>query len=242
VKKLLPDCIFDVAGNSRARPKRSPWLPLRAGSGTGLRLAAWLAAALLGWLPIAVFGHGSVAAEDDRCIISINFMEAHFTVFQPENTGNEEYCENVPDVTRSVFIMEYLHDLLSEMRIDFRIVRDINGVGRYASWEDIEAIDDLQAATVHYEPPRVEDGGFYQTSYSFNERGSYIGVVTAEHPTEDRQYNAVFWFRVGGRPWGTLPLFIGLLAVLQLGYWFSSGGYRRWSEKRAKRQQETLRV
>lgn len=228
--------------NSRTRPACGSSLARRVSSGTGLRLAPWLAVLLLGWLPVAAFGHGSVAAEDDRCIISIDFMEAHFTVFQPENTGNEEYCENVPDVTRSVFIMEYLHDLLSEMRIDFRIVRDINDLGRYASWEDIEAIDDLQAATVHYERPRIEDGGFYQTSYTFEERGSYIGVVTAEHPTEDRQYNAVFWFRVGGRPLGTLPLFIGLLAVLQLGYWFSSGGYRRWSEKRAKRQQETLRV
>lgn len=217
-------------------------LPLYGHSRVAAVVAFWLTAALLGGLPLQASGHGSVAAEDDRCIISINFMAAHFTVFQPESTGNEEYCEKVPDVTRSVFIMEYLHGLLSEMRIDFRIVRDINGVGRYASWEDIEAIADLQAATVHYEPSRIEEGGFYQTSYTFDERGSYIGVVTAEHPTEDRQYNAVFWFRVGGRPLGTLPLFLALLVVLQLGYWVSSGGYRRWTEKRAKRQQETLRV
>lgn len=214
--------------------------PVCRRSGTGVR--SWLAITLLCALPLFAHGHGSVAAEDDRCIISINFMAAHFTVFQPEAAGNEEYCENVPDVTRSVFIMEYLHDLLGEMRIDFRIIRDINGVGRYASWEDIEAIADLEAATVHYEPPRIEDGGFYQTSYVFNEPGSYIGVVTAEHPTEDRQYNAVFWFRVGGRPLGTLPLFVALVLVLQLGYWVSSGGYQRWSEKRARRQEATLRL
>lgn len=208
----------------------------------GARARHWPGIALICMLPVFAHGHGSVAAEDDRCIISINFMEAHFTVFQPEASGNEEYCENVPDVTRSVFIMEYLHGLLGEMRIDFRIVRDINGVGRYASWDDIEAIPDLEAATVHYEPPRIEDGGFYQTSYAFNERGSYIGVVTAEHPTEDRQYNAVFWFRVGGRPLGTLPLFLALVVILQLGYWVSSGGYKRWSEKRARRREQTLRV
>lgn len=215
---------------------------LQGSSRVAAALFIALTVTLLCWLPLPAFGHGSVAAEDDRCIISINFMEAHFTVFQPESSGNEEYCETVPEVTRSVFIMEYLHDLLSEMRVDFRIVRDINGVGRYASWEDIEAIEDLQAATVHYERSRIEDGGFYQTSYTFAERGSYIGVVTAEHPTEDRQYNAVFWFRVGGRPLGTLPLFLALLVALQLGYWVSSGGYRRWAEKRAQRQQETLRV
>ena len=47
--------------------------------------------------------------------------------------------------------MEYLHDLLTEMAIDFRIVRDINNVGRFASWKDIEAIDDLEAVTVFYQ-------------------------------------------------------------------------------------------
>ena len=67
--------------------------------------------------------------------------------------------------------MEYLHDLLTEMAIDFRIVRDINNVGRFASWKDIEAIDDLEAATVFYQQPRIEEGGFYRTSYEFLEKG-----------------------------------------------------------------------
>lgn len=186
--------------------------------------------------------HGSVAFEDDLCVININFMQAHFTVFQPEARGNEEYCESIPEVTRSVFVMEYLHDLLSEMEIDFRIVRDVDNLGRFASWEDIEAIDDLEALTVYYQRPRIEDGGFYRASYAFEERGSYIGVVTAEHPTEDRQYNAVFYFQVGGRPLGTIPIFIALLIVLQLGYWVSSGGYKRWREKRQQQRENSLRV
>ena len=91
-------------------------------------------------------GHGGVAFEDDLCVISIDFMQAHFTVFQPETSDSTEYCEDIPNVTRSVFVMEYLHDLLTEMVLDFRIVRDVNDVGRFASWEDIEAIDDLEAA------------------------------------------------------------------------------------------------
>lgn len=180
--------------------------------------------------------HGSVAFEDDRCLINIGFMQAHFTVFQPESEGNEEFCESIPGVTRSVFVMEYLHNLLSEMNIDFRIVRDINNVGRYASWEDIEAIEDLEAATVFYAPARIEEGGYFTTSHEFTERGTYIGVVTADHPDEDRQYNAVFYFRVGGRPLGTLPVFIALLLALQAGYWVSSGGYRRWQQKRQEKR------
>ncbi len=183
-----------------------------------------------------LWAHGSVSFEDDRCLINIDFMQAHFTVFQPESQGNDEFCENIPGVTRSVFVMEYLHTLLNEMEIDFRIVRDINNVGRYATWEDIEAIEDLAAATVFYQSPRIEEGGYYRASHEFTEGGSFIGVVTADHPTEDRQYNAVFFFRVGGRPLGTIPVFIVLLVALQLGYWVSSGGYRRWADKRRERQ------
>ena len=88
-------------------------------------------------------------------------------------------------------------------------------------------IVDLDAATVYYEEPRVEQGGFYTASYTFEDKGTYIGIVNAAHPIEDRDYNAVFYFQVGGMDWGTLPLFAGLLLLFQLGYWFSNGGWER---------------
>lgn len=178
--------------------------------------------------------HGGVAFEDDLCVINIDFMQAHFTVFQPDTRETEEFCEDIPDVTRSVFVMEYLHDLLTDMSIDFRIVRDVNNLGRFADWDDIQAIEDLEAVTVFYEQPRIEESGFYSTSYDFTEKGTYIGVVTAELPEEDRYYNAVFYFRVGGRDWGTIPLFIVLAVILQLGYWVSTGGYQRWQENQTR--------
>ena len=188
---------------------------------------------LLGITQFALYshGHGGVAFEDDLCVIKVNFMQAHFTVFQPETRQNTEYCEDIPDVTRSVFVMEYLHDLLKEMAIDFRIVRDINNAGRFASWKDIEAIDDLEAATVFYQQPSIEEGGFYRTSYEFQDKGTYIGVVTAVHPDEERNYNAVFYFQVGGRDWGTIPLFILIGLLLQLSYWLSQGNLQRFRPK-----------
>ena len=56
------------------------------------------------------FSHGGVAFEEDLCVITINFMQAHFTVFQPEVSQNEEFCEDIPNATTSVFVMEYLQD------------------------------------------------------------------------------------------------------------------------------------
>lgn len=176
--------------------------------------------------------HGSVTAGEDVCLINIGFLQAHFTVFQPETRENTEYCENIPDVTQSVFVMEYLHQLLPSMPIDFRIIRDLDRLGRYADWSDVQAIADLDAVTVFYDPPRIEDGGYYRASYTFEERGNYIAIVTAQHPTEDRNYNAVFYFRVGRPDFGTIPLFVILLLVLQLGYWWSNGGYTRLKARR----------
>lgn len=168
--------------------------------------------------------HGGVVLEEDRCVINIGFLTAHFTVYQPETRANEEFCEDIPDITGSVFVMEYLHDFLREMPVDFRIIRDVNDVGEFARWEDVQAIDDLEAATVYYKPPTLESNGNYTAEYAFAEKGTYIGVVTAQHPDGEREYNAVFFFQVGGPDFGTIPLFLGLLLTLQLGYWWFNGG------------------
>lgn len=185
----------------------------------------------------SAMAHGGVVLEEDRCIINIGFLTAHFTVYQPETQANEEFCEDIPDVTSSVFVMEYLHDFLREMPVDFRIVRDVNDVGEFARWEDVQAIDDLEAATVYYRPPAVQANGNYTAEYAFEEKGTYIGVVTAQHPDGEREYNAVFFFQVGGPDLGTIPIFIGLLILLQIGYWLSNGGVQKM---RARAQQSEV--
>ena len=182
---------------------------------------------LSGLFANAATGHGGVSADGVLCVINIDFWQSYFTVFQPETSDSQEYCEDIPAVARWVFVMEYLHTFLKEMAVDFRIIRDVNDVGQYAKWEDIAAIEDLEAATVYYESPRVEPGGYYRASYAFDTKGTYIGIVTAEHPSEDRVYNAVFYFQVGGAEWGTIPIFIALLVLLQLGYWLSNGGFTK---------------
>ena len=174
----------------------------------------------------SVRAHGSVALEDDLCVIDIDFLTAHFTIFQPESRGAEEYCEDVPGAARSVFIMEYLHELLQEMRVDFRIIRDETGTGRFADWDDILAMGDLEPLTEYYQEPSIEPSGYYRASHEFTEQGSYIGIVTASHPTEARDYQAVFYFQVG-RDWGSFPLFIALIVLAQFGYWAANGGWRK---------------
>ena len=177
-------------------------------------------------------GHGGVAFQEDQCVITVDFMQAHFTVFQPETRESEEFCEDIPDVTQSIFVMEYLHESLKEMDVDFRIIRDVNNIGRFAGWNDVQAISDIESATVYYQNASIEDSGYYRASYEFKEGGTYIGIVTARLPSEEVRHNAVFYFQVGGPDWGTIPLFILLLLLCQGCYWYYNGGYERYRERR----------
>ena len=65
--------------------------------------------------------HGGVVEEDDLCVIKVNFLRAHFKIYQPRVSRHEQFCEDLPAASESVFVMEYQHDSLAIMPIDFRI-------------------------------------------------------------------------------------------------------------------------
>lgn len=191
--------------------------------------------ALLLGLPSHVYAHGGVAYEEDLCVINIDFLKAHFTIYQPQSRGNEEFCEDIPSVSEAVFVMEYQHDFLKEMPVDFRIIRDEQDFGIYARWEDVQGISDLDAVTAFYQAPAVRPQGSFTTEYTFTESGTYIGIVTAQHPDDERVYKAVFYFQVGGPDYGSLPWFLALAIALQGAYWFSNGGLDRWRAKQTQK-------
>jgi len=171
--------------------------------------------------------HGGVVEESDLCVIKISYLKAHFKIYQPLTDGHDEYCEDLPNATESIFVMEYLHDELSRIPVDFRIIRDVTGKGRFARWEDVAAIDDLDSVTVLYQPPIVEPDVF-TVLYDFTEEGDYIGVVTATPDSGEREHIAVFPFEVGYTGFGYWPLIIGVLLFTQFLYLFMSGRLARW--------------
>ena len=186
-----------------------------------LGLCAWLL------LPGVASAHGGVVEEDDLCVIKVNYLRAHFKIYQSRVSGHEQFCEDLPVASESVFVMEYEHDSLAVMPIDFRIIRDVTGKGRFARLEDVQQIADLDAATVFYRQPEIEPD-VYTVLHDFTEEGDFIGIVSARHPETGKLYTAVFPFEVGFTGFGYWPLIIGLLAVIQLQYLFMSGRLKRW--------------
>jgi len=141
-------------------------------------------------------GHGGVVLEEDLCLIKIGFYEAHFTIYQPGNSGHEQFCEDLPNVGESVFVLEYGHDGLADLPMDFRIVRNVTDMGLFAGAEDLARIGNLDDITVFYQPPLV-DPDVVTVMHQFDEPGAFIGVVTAKAPAGGVEYTAVFPFEVG---------------------------------------------
>ncbi len=171
--------------------------------------------------------HGGVAPDGDSCVITISYLKAHFKIYQPLTDGHDEYCEDLPNATESVFVMEYLHDELARVPVDFRVIRDVTGKGRFARWEDVAEIEDLDSVTVFYQAPVIEPDVF-TVIHDFREEGDYIGIVTAQPDSGDRQHIAVFPFEVGYTGVGYWPLFVGVVLLVQFQYLLMSGRLARW--------------
>jgi hypothetical protein len=108
------------------------------------------------------------------------------------------------------------------MPIDFRIIRDVTGKGRFAQMQDVEKIDDLDDVTVFYQPATIEPDVF-TVVHNFVEEGDFIGIVTVSHPDSEKVYAAVFPFEVGFTGIGYWPFFLLFILLVELQYLFSSG-------------------
>jgi hypothetical protein len=167
---------------------------------------------------------GGLILRDDVCIITLGFYEAHFTAYQPDTRGNEEFCRNLPDTGETIFVLDYLHDSMKLVPVDFRVIKDATGLGQFVRWEDVQKIASIEVVSVFYRPPEIEPNGSYRVQHNFLEAGDYIGIVTAGHPTSDKTYNAVFAFSVGktNYPFWALYLLVAGLFVYLIRYAYVS--------------------
>lgn len=175
----------------------------------------------------AADAHGGVVAEEDLCLLRMGFLQAHFTLYLPDSHGAQEFCEDLPETGRALFVVEYLHETMKHMPIDFRVITDKQGFGIFANWDDVSSIPDIEAQTVFHRPLAIEPTGLVAVDHIFEENGAYIGVVVAENPANGDIYNSVFYFEVGYAGFGYIPLFVGLIIGAQLLFFASTGALQR---------------
>ena len=178
-------------------------------------------------VPTATLAGGGVVMEGERCTMHIDFYSARFTAYQPETQGSREFCEDLPDIGLTLFVLDYLHPSLKEVPVDFRIIRNTTDQGRFALWDDVAKLGDLQPLTVFYQAPSVEGDASLNVEFEFTEPGEYIGIVTAGHPSNDQVYRSVFPFEVGRPHYQAALLAMAFLALVGVYTWRRQAGRKR---------------
>ncbi len=190
------------------------------------RKAVKIAGALLmmGLIAPKAFAHGGVSIEADKCVLTIGQYLMHFTGYQPENTGGEEFCEDIPGTGHAIIVMDFVDPQLRGMDTDLRIVKT-------STWSAAQAYKQGDPAEeVLYIPPQKYRGGSITVDRSFTEPGYFVGIVTAKG---NEQIASVFPFSVGygigafsgGKGGRNFTLAIGVVFVILVGgavYWYGT--------------------
>ena len=122
--------------------------------------------------------------------------------------------------------MEYEHDGLASVPIDFRIIRNVTGQGRFTNQDHVAEIQDLDSVTVFHHPPAIQPDVF-MVRHEFATPGEFVGIVTVERADGTNDYVAVFPFEAGYTGLGYWPWIVVGLIALQLNYLWMSGWFSR---------------
>lgn len=185
-------------------------------------MRATLTVLLLVLLPATALAHGSVTNEDDLCAIEIGYLRAHFKIYLPESRGHDDFCEDIPATGPATFVMEYIHRSLGELPMEFRVIRNETGMGRFTRVQHVDDIADIDAVT-EFVLDSARHPDVFMTRFEFTDAGEYVGIVTVDDAASGRVHRAVFPFEVGFTGFGWWPLIVGVLVLLQLQYWYMSG-------------------
>jgi len=159
-----------------------------------------------------VSAHGGLSIEKDVCKLRLGRYVMHFTGYQPEISGANEFCEDIPRVGHTIIALDAVDEALRDLPIEVRIIRDTG------------AETNLEAVTVLHLPPKIYPSGTVSFDYRFAQTGQFVGLVSAGAKGE---FLARFPFSVGagrGRwePWlWALAIVLGGVVL----YLFS--GHRR---------------
>lgn len=175
----------------------------------GSRTRTLAALLVIGVSALDAAAHGGMEMDKDACKLKVGPYSMHFSVYQPQATGAEEFCADIPLAGNTMVTMDVLDDPLRGMPIEVKVLRD-NGDG-----------SGLEPATLVHVPPALYPNGIVPFTYRFDEPGRYVGVVTAG---DKGQYVSRFPFRVGAtasKISGYLPMLGVLLGGVVL-YFYST--------------------
>lgn len=172
-----------------------------------------------GLLPGLAGAHGGLALAEDQCKLSLGPYSMHFTGYQPDSEGSKEFCEDIPDIGRTVVALDAIDDVLRAMPIEVRLVKDTGD------------LSNLEPITILHMPPKVYSAGSVTFEYVFDKPGKFVGIVTAMNGKEAIVSQFPFSVGSGGSTFMKYLPFLGILVAGGVLYWYSTVSQ---SKKKAK--------
>jgi hypothetical protein len=131
-----------------------------------------------------------IKAEHPRfCVMNVGPTQMMFSAFQ-ENRTDAIFCQHVPELGKTMIILDARSNELRDMNIEVRLLRNVG----QQDWRD-----DLEATQVALLPPakRLESRGTTTFSHDFTKDGDYIAVVRAYSDDGSKEYVGEYMFSVG---------------------------------------------
>lgn len=165
----------------------------------------WIGGALIGMVcSVQVQAHGGLSLAEDMCKLTIGPYTMHFTGYQPESTQEKEFCEDIPNIGRTIVALDYVDEALRPMTTEVRIIRDIGA--------EPGAEENIEELTIFHVPPKVYLNGSVTFEHNFPAEGRFVGLVTIRDEG-GVEHISRFPFAVGTGGKSNMPLIFGLLAV-----------------------------
>jgi hypothetical protein len=138
--------------------------------------------ALSALLSSQAYAHGGLSMAEDMCKLTVGPYMMHFSGYQPANTQEKQFCEDIPATGQTIVVLDYIEQELRSLPAEVRIIKDTGSE------------DDLESITVFHIPSKVYRNGSIDFTYTFDKPGKFVGIVTVG---ENQEHISRFPFSVG---------------------------------------------
>ncbi len=143
---------------------------------------ACVVCALSVFVSTQVHAHGGLSMAEDMCKLTVGPYTMHFSGYQPENTQQKQFCEDIPATGHTIVVLDYIEQDLRTLPAAVRIIKDTGSE------------DNLEANAVFHLPAKVYANGSIDFNHTFEQPGKFVGIVTVG---EKGEHISKFPFSVG---------------------------------------------
>ncbi len=170
-------------------------------------------------LNTSAMAHGGGGIEVDTCVVNIGSYRMHFSAYQPETSGGEELCWDLPMTGSTILVFDLVDRILRDRPVEVRIVEERKTAAGPANYK-----------TIVERPAQKYPKGTIELDTEFTKAGAYTAVVIV-----GGEQALVFKTPIrvglgGGQDLQWIASIAGGALILGLAFWYSR---RRGKEAKA---------